>query len=88
MFIFEFLGLKFKINIKIWLPEDTPLTSVVEEKDTELGVRNSWIQIAVLSCAICGNLDMLLFFFCKLQFLHPERRGDGCLAVRVHSNGL
>lgn len=88
MFVLEFSGLKSKIEIKIWLPEDTSLASVVKEKDPELGVRNSSIQIAVLSCAICGNLDMLLFLFCKLQFLHPERRGDGCLAVRVHSNGL
>lgn len=88
MFAFEFSGLKFKIDIKIWLPEDTPLASVVKEKGTELGVGYSWIQIAVLSRVICGNLDMLLFPFCKLQFLRPERRGDGCLAARVHSNGL
>lgn len=77
MFVFEFSGLKFKIDIKIWLPEDTPLAIVVKEKGTELGVGNSWIENAVLSCAICGNLDMRLFPFCKLQFLCPERAGDG-----------
>lgn len=41
MFAFEFSGLKFKIDIKIWLPEDTPFSSVVKEKGTELEVRNS-----------------------------------------------
>lgn len=81
MFVFEFSGLKFKIDIKMWLSEDTPLASVVEERDTELGDRNSWIQICRVS--FVGSWAC---YFLSASFLHLEAGGDGSL--KDHSNSL